>query len=56
MPSFEIGRILGTGSFGRVSFARHKSTGTFVAIKVLSKAEVRGNSSEPSTCVNTRVS
>ena len=41
MPSFEVGRILGTGSFGRVSFARHKSTGTLVAIKEMSKAEVR---------------
>lgn len=41
LPSFELGRVLGTGSFGRVSFARHRSTGTLVAIKVLSKAEVR---------------
>ena len=41
MPSFEVGRILGTSSFGRVSFARHKSTGTLVAIKEMSKAEVR---------------
>lgn len=41
LPSFELGRVLGTGSFGRVSFARHRPTGTLVAIKVLSKAEVR---------------
>ena len=40
MVAFDVGRVLGTGSFGRVSFARHKETGTLVAIKVLSKAEI----------------
>ncbi|EEH54722.1 uncharacterized protein MICPUCDRAFT_44677 [Micromonas pusilla CCMP1545] len=37
---FDVGRVLGTGSFGRVSFAKHKPTGALVAIKVLSKSEV----------------
>ena len=38
--AFDVGRVLGTGSFGRVSFAKHRSTGALVAIKVMSKSEV----------------
>lgn len=38
LADYELGRIIGTGSFGRVHIARHKqSSGTFV-IKALSKA------------------
>jgi serine/threonine protein kinase len=40
---FEIGRIVGTGSFGRVCLARHKSTGTVVAIKSFLKATIVKN-------------
>ena len=36
----DVGRVLGTGSFGRVSFAKHISSGALVAIKVMSKSEV----------------
>nr|CCA21380.1 cAMPdependent protein kinase catalytic subunit putat [Albugo laibachii Nc14] len=37
---FEMGVTLGTGSFGRVRFATHKSTSTYWAIKILKKAEI----------------
>lgn len=40
---FEIGRILGTGSFGRVCLARHKATDSVVAIKSLLKARIIKN-------------
>ena len=40
LSDFEMGRVLGTGSFGRVSLARHRPTGTVVAIKALSKAHI----------------
>jgi serine/threonine protein kinase len=40
MAQFELGVTLGTGSFGRVRFVTHKSTGTHWALKMLKKAEV----------------
>ena len=40
LSAFDVGRVLGTGSFGRVSFAKHISSGALVAIKVMSKSEV----------------
>lgn len=35
------GRTLGTGSFGRVKFARHNATDTVVALKILQKEAIR---------------
>lgn len=40
LESFDIGVTLGTGSFGRVKFARSKEDGSVWAIKMLKKAEV----------------
>lgn len=40
LKDFELGRILGTGSFGRVLHCKHKATGMHVAIKILSKAQI----------------
>jgi protein kinase A len=40
---FEMGRIVGTGSFGRVCLARHKTTDTVVAIKSFLKANIVKN-------------
>ena len=40
MAQFDLGVTLGTGSFGRVRFVTHKSTGTHWALKMLKKAEV----------------
>lgn len=40
LDDFDIGVTLGTGSFGRVRFVTHKTTGSFWAIKMLKKAEV----------------
>eukprot|EP00898_Chlorokybus_atmophyticus_P005851 jgi/Chlat1/6267/Chrsp44S09051 len=37
---FEVGPILGTGSFGRVSIAKHKATDCVCAIKCLSKSQI----------------
>lgn len=39
----QVGRVLGTGSFGRVSLARHRATGLVCAIKALSKAHIVKN-------------
>ena len=36
----QIKSVLGTGSFGRVRFVTHKSTGSHWAIKILKKSEV----------------
>jgi len=33
-------QTLGTGSFGRVILAKHKSSGDYVALKMLKKAEI----------------
>lgn len=43
LEDFEMGRVLGTGSFGRVSLARHRATGVVCAIKALSKAHIVKN-------------
>lgn len=43
LEDFEVGRVLGTGSFGRVSLARHRGTGMVCAIKALSKAHIVKN-------------
>ncbi|KAL4424995.1 hypothetical protein ABPG77_002880 [Micractinium sp. CCAP 211/92] len=43
LEDFELGRVLGTGSFGRVSLARHHGTGMVCAIKALSKAHIVKN-------------
>lgn len=40
---FSMGRVLGTGSFGRVSLATHKEKGFVCAIKALSKAHIVKN-------------
>lgn len=40
LTAFDLGPILGTGSFGRVRLARHKATGQPVALKALSKAHL----------------
>lgn len=40
LADFELGPILGTGSFGRVHLATHKATGTVTAIKMLSKSQI----------------
>lgn len=40
MAHFEQGVTLGTGSFGRVRFAKHSETGFVCAIKMLKKVEV----------------
>ena len=40
---FSMGRVLGTGSFGRVSLATHKEKGFVCAIKALSKAHIIKN-------------
>lgn len=37
---YESGQTLGTGSFGRVKIAKQKSTGKYLAIKILKKAEI----------------
>ena len=33
-------QTLGTGSFGRVRLAKHKTSGEYVALKMLKKAEI----------------
>lgn len=40
MEDFDAGVTLGTGSFGRVRIATHKTTQTPWAIKILKKAEI----------------
>jgi hypothetical protein len=40
LDDFDVGVTLGTGSFGRVRFAIHRTTGKTCAIKMLKKAEV----------------
>ena len=43
LKDFKVDRVLGTGSFGRVSLATHVATGRICAIKALSKANVIKN-------------
>ncbi len=38
LADFRLGRVVGTGSFGRVRIARHRATGEVVAIKSIDKA------------------
>ena len=40
LADYEMDRTLGTGSFGRVKLAKYKSSGKYVAIKCLKKAEI----------------
>ena len=40
LSDYQIDRTLGTGSFGRVKLAKNKSTGKYVALKILKKAEI----------------
>jgi serine/threonine protein kinase len=40
LADFDLGPILGTGSFGRVHLAKHKKTGAVTAIKMLSKSQI----------------
>lgn len=43
LEDFKVHRILGTGSFGRVSLAQHNATGQICAIKALSKEQILKN-------------
>ena len=43
LTSFTLGPVLGTGSFGRVTLAKHVATGAVVALKALSKAHLIRN-------------
>lgn len=40
ITDFDLGPILGAGSFGKVRFAKHRSTGTVCAVKILSKVQI----------------
>jgi len=40
LEDFELGSILGAGSFGRVHVAKHLPTGKVCAVKILSKAKI----------------
>ncbi len=40
---FEFGKVLGTGSFGRVCLAVHKERGLVCAVKALSKSHIIKN-------------
>lgn len=43
LEDFKVLRVLGTGSFGRVSLAKHVATGQVCAIKALSKKHILKN-------------
>lgn len=47
LADFDIGKVLGTGSFGRVSLAFHRATGVWCALKTLVKAHVVRNQQLP---------
>eukprot|EP00298_Acanthocystis_sp_HF-20_P010668 c18982_g1_i1.p1 GENE.c18982_g1_i1~~c18982_g1_i1.p1 ORF type:complete len:824 (+),score=270.58 c18982_g1_i1:1608-4079(+) len=40
LDDFDVGPVLGTGSFGRVHCVKYKSTGAFYALKILKKREI----------------
>lgn len=40
LNDYELGQILGTGSFGRVKIAKCKHTSKYFAIKILKKAKI----------------
>jgi len=40
VADFELGKTLGTGSFGRVRFCTHKATGQHYAMKILKKSAI----------------
>eukprot|EP00301_Raphidiophrys_heterophryoidea_P005725 c12370_g1_i3.p1 GENE.c12370_g1_i3~~c12370_g1_i3.p1 ORF type:complete len:749 (-),score=167.27 c12370_g1_i3:539-2785(-) len=40
LKDFDIGPVLGTGSFGRVHFIKHIETGRFYALKILNKKQI----------------
>lgn len=46
LDNFEIGRPLGDGKFGRVYLARVKHTDLFVALKMMSKAQLKRHKAE----------
>ncbi|CAI0408284.1 unnamed protein product [Linum tenue] len=41
LGKYEMGRMLGKGTFAKVYYAKHKSTGESVAIKVMNKEQVK---------------
>lgn len=43
LEDFDVGRVLGTGSFGRVSLGRHRQTGATCAVKAIPKAHIVKN-------------
>ena len=40
LADYEILQTLGTGSFGRVRLAKNRSSGDYVALKILKKSEI----------------
>jgi protein kinase A len=40
LQDYDVMHSLGTGSFGRVKLAKHKTSGDFAALKMLKKAEI----------------
>ncbi|KAF2491145.1 serine/threonine-protein kinase [Lophium mytilinum] len=46
LGSFEIGRALGRGKFGRVYLARHRDSSFICALKVLTKAQIASEGDE----------
>merc|ERR1711985_165675 len=40
VSDFELGKTLGTGSFGRVRFVTYKANGNFYALKILKKSAI----------------
>ena len=40
LDEYDIKQTVGTGSFGRVKLIRHKTSGRYLALKILTKAEI----------------
>ena len=40
LGDFEMVRTLGTGSFGRVKYAKHKGDGQYYAVKFMKKLDI----------------